>query len=79
MIVTPEQQKKLWIELLGTPPEERQEGDYTAAEISERWKIDRNAVYKLTREGKLIKIKVYDPDSGKSIYIYRPAPVGVVS
>jgi len=72
MKVTQEEQNRLWIELLGTPPEERQPGDLTAIEISDNWKIDRNTVYKMVRDGELEKAKVYDETTGKSVFVYRP-------
>lgn len=60
-----------WLALFGEPPEERQEGDMTAQEISELWKIDRNAVYEAVRKEKLIAVKVIDETTGKSITVYR--------
>jgi len=73
MKLTESEQQQLWIELLGAPPEERQPGDMTSPEIADLWKIDRAMIYKLAREGKLIKVKVYDKTIGKSVFIYRPA------
>lgn len=60
-----------WLALFGEPPEERQEGDMTAQEIAELWKIDRSAVYEAVRKDKLTAVKVIDETTGKSITVYR--------
>lgn len=60
-----------WLALFGEPPEERQEGDMTAQQIADIWKIDRNAVYKAKQKGTLREVKVIDETTGKSITVYR--------
>ena len=77
MKVTRDQQEQAmreWLDIFGEVPEERQPGDMTAREISDLWKIDRNAIYKAVHDGKLTAVKVID-DSGKSIQVYRVTKV----
>ena len=60
-----------WLALFGEPPQERQEGDMTAQQIADIWKIDRSAVYKEKQKGRLKEVKVIDETTGKSITVYR--------